>query len=100
MGKYVCVGELEQSSRPCVRAVQSREPKVVGGVTWVYKCLSSNKQARGNTGEEDVEMGRHGAGVVPGEWGGDCYELDDWPKERGVVEVWKWEDTGAKSRTR
>ena len=35
------VGELEQSSRPCVCAVQSREPKVVGGVTWVYKCLGS-----------------------------------------------------------
>ena len=33
------VGELEQLSRPCVRAVQSREPKVVGGVTRVYKCF-------------------------------------------------------------
>ena len=29
-GKNVCVGELEQSSRPCERAVQSRQPKVVG----------------------------------------------------------------------
>ena len=34
------VGELEQSSRPCVRAVQSREPKVVSGVTRVYKCVA------------------------------------------------------------
>ena len=33
--------ELEQSPRPCERAVQSREPKVVGGVTRVYKCLGS-----------------------------------------------------------
>ena len=40
-GDNVCVGELEQSSRPCVRAVHSREPKVVGGVTRVYKCLGS-----------------------------------------------------------
>ena len=37
------VGELEQASRPCERAVQSREPKVVGGVTRVYKCLGSSK---------------------------------------------------------
>ena len=40
-GKNVCGGELEQSSLPCVRAVQSREPKVVGGVTRLYKCLGS-----------------------------------------------------------
>ena len=35
--EIMVVGELEQSSRPCEHAVQSREPKVVGGVTWVYK---------------------------------------------------------------
>ena len=41
MKKNVCFGELEQSSRPCERAVQSREPKVGGGVARVYKCLGS-----------------------------------------------------------
>ena len=34
------VGELEQLSQPCEH-VQSREPKVVGGVTRGYKCLGS-----------------------------------------------------------
>ena len=64
MGKCLC-RELEQSSRPCERAVQSREPKGVAGATRVYKCLGSDILARGNTGEEDVEMGDTATGAEP-----------------------------------
>ena len=62
-GKNVCVGDLEQSFRSREHAVQFREPKVAGGVTRVCTCLGSGVYARGNTCEEDVEIGDTGTGV-------------------------------------
>ena len=64
-GKNVCVGELEQSSRPCVRVVQSREPKVVGGVTWyinvwalVYKRAETQVRKRETRARESNQVSR------------------------------------------
>ena len=42
-------------------------------------------------------MGDTDAGVEPGEWGRNYYELNDWSKgkdERGVVELWKGPQDG------